>query len=179
MSTNESVRTTTSRVQQVGRVLARRLRPWWPAVAWAGVIFAASSAPGAAVPGQGWDKAGHLTAYAVLGILVARGVAGGHVGGLTPSKVLVAALLATLYGVSDEWHQAFVPTRTPEALDIVADAAGALLGSGGAWAWSIYFHPRGESCRTRTSSSAGKDRRPPVMLQSRRRSSALEQAEDL
>ena len=90
--------------------------------------------------------------YAVLGALVARGFGGGTLRAVTLPRAWVAVLVATMYGVSDEWHQAFVPTRTADALDIAADAAGALIGSGAAWAWSIYFHPRGDRCRTTTSS---------------------------
>jgi VanZ family protein len=38
-----------------------------------------------------------------------------------------------LYGVSDEFHQYFVPGRSVEALDVLADALGGLLG-----AWMMY-----------------------------------------
>jgi VanZ family protein len=46
-------------------------------------------------------------------------------------------VIATLYGVSDEIHQAFVPLRTPDVRDVIADATGAALALGAAWAWSI------------------------------------------
>ena len=43
-----------------------------------------------------------------------------------------AALLAVLYGLGDEVHQSFVPGRDASVGDVVADAAGALLGAA-AW----------------------------------------------
>ena len=40
-----------------------------------------------------------------------------------------AWLAATLYGVTDEVHQMFVPGRGPGALDVLIDSAGALIGA--------------------------------------------------
>jgi VanZ family protein len=48
---------------------------------------------------------------------------------MTPTRILLAAALGTLYGVSDEIHQHFVPPRTPDILDVVADSIGACLGA--------------------------------------------------
>ena len=45
-----------------------------------------------------------------------------------PARYLTAWGLAVLYGVTDEWHQSFVPGRTPDVLDIVTDAIGAATG---------------------------------------------------
>jgi VanZ family protein len=44
-------------------------------------------------------------------------------------RIFAATALATLYGVSDEIHQMFVPPRTPDWRDICADAFGALTGA--------------------------------------------------
>lgn len=41
--------------------------------------------------------------------------------------------LGLLYALSDEWHQAFVPGRTPEAADWLADAVGLVAGYGTTW----------------------------------------------
>ena len=38
-------------------------------------------------------------------------------------------LLATLFGVTDEIHQYFVPGRQADVFDVVADAVGALAGA--------------------------------------------------
>lgn len=47
-----------------------------------------------------------------------------------PSRgFLLAFLVAALYGASDEFHQSFVPGRSCEFADFLADAIGAFLGS--------------------------------------------------
>lgn len=38
-----------------------------------------------------------------------------------------AVLLSSLYGISDEFHQSFVPGRTPEIKDLIVDTAAALI----------------------------------------------------
>ena len=43
--------------------------------------------------------------------------------------VLIAVLLTSLYGIADEIHQMFVPNRAPDPNDVLADAAGGLLGA--------------------------------------------------
>ena len=48
---------------------------------------------------------------------------------MTTMRILAATVLATLYGVSDEIHQMFVPPRTPDWQDVCADALGAMTGA--------------------------------------------------
>lgn len=69
---------------------------------------------------------GHFGVYFVLAILVWWVLGGFGLEG--PQRWLVAFGLTVLYGVSDEWHQSFVPGRTPDVLDIVIDALGAACG---------------------------------------------------
>jgi VanZ family protein len=65
----------------------------------------------------------------VGGFLVGRALASGR--GLGWAGVwALSFLLATLYGVTDEVHQSFVPGRNPDWRDVVADGLGALLGAG-------------------------------------------------
>jgi VanZ family protein len=35
--------------------------------------------------------------------------------------------IALLYGITDEWHQSYVPGRSPDVRDVVADTVGAVL----------------------------------------------------
>jgi VanZ family protein len=42
---------------------------------------------------------------------------------------MLAVVAATVYGVSDEWHQSFVAGRCSEVADVVADFAGSVIGS--------------------------------------------------
>jgi VanZ family protein len=94
-----------------------------------GLIFAASSrADFDPLPGNVLDKLVHLGVYAVLGALVVRALSGGRRTVGWPHAA-AAVLVSSLYGASDEWHQSFVAGRTPDALDVVADALGAALGA--------------------------------------------------
>ena len=103
---------------------------WGPVVAHMALIFVASStADPDPLPGRFLDKVLHLGVYAVLGALFARALAGGRLTAATRVHALLAVVLSTLYGITDEWHQSFVPGRTPDAMDVAADALGACLGA--------------------------------------------------
>jgi VanZ family protein len=50
---------------------------------------------------------------------------------------VAAILIAAAYGVSDEVHQSFVPMRSVEAMDVVADTVGAAVAAFALYAWDI------------------------------------------
>jgi VanZ family protein len=118
----------------------RRVRLVAPALAWAAVIFALSSIPGTDIPSSpvpSADKLVHLGLYGVLGLLWFRcfhrwpvspvpASSPRPVRGSTWAWTVLAALA---FGVSDELHQAFVPLRTPDILDVLADLGGGALGA--------------------------------------------------
>jgi len=117
---------------------------WGPVVLQMAVIFAASSIPNLGpLPGGVPASAGHSIGYALLGALLLRALARGRASGVTWGRALAAVLLATLYGVSDEAHQSFVPGRTPDRFDVLADCVGAALAvmlgaaAAGARRWGI------------------------------------------
>ena len=76
------------------------------------------------------DKAAHLAAYALMGYLACRAWASlpWPLGGVAIS--LAGFLFAVVFGLSDEWHQSFVPGRMAEGWDVLADGLGALVGVG-------------------------------------------------
>jgi VanZ family protein len=116
----------------------RLLRRWGPALAWAAVLFTFSSMSKPPAPPDAFtDKHAHLTAYAILGALIVWGLTDGVPARTTWRTAAAAVVLATLYGMSDEWHQSFVPGREISALDVAADALGALLAAGALRAWAI------------------------------------------
>ena len=39
----------------------------------------------------------------------------------------IIIIFCLVYGVSDEWHQSFVPFRSPSFFDVIADVAGAAI----------------------------------------------------
>lgn len=108
------------------------LAAWLPVLAWMGLIFFLSAQPDLPRPPGGvlvllLSSLAHVVEYGVLAVLVARALGPG------PRAWPAALALVLLYALSDELHQAFVPGRTPDAWDIAADAAGALLAL---WAWT-------------------------------------------
>lgn len=109
--------------------MKRRLWVWGPAVAQMGAIFFLSSLSEAPLPQGMSDHAGHSIGYAMLGVLVLRGLAGASWQGVTAWRGVATVAFCTLYGMSDEWHQSFVPGRTPAWDDVAADFRGALLGA--------------------------------------------------
>ncbi len=71
-------------------------------------------------------KAGHFTEYAVLAFLVRRAF-------ITSAQALIqrhwfqlGLLLVVVYALLDEFHQSFVPSRTPSIYDSAIDIAGGL-----------------------------------------------------
>lgn len=124
----------------------RRLLAWAPAVAWAAAIFWVSHQSSVRLPGFTLsDKVGHLAAYTLLAILLCLGA---RAWGLSPVWVLV---LGILYGVSDEFHQSFVPGRSAELGDLIADSLGVLLGTFLFQRWAAW---RGNDPAARPATSA-------------------------
>lgn len=74
------------------------------------------------------DKVIHICLYAVLGALCYWTLLATTLRGRAMLPHLAAAI-ATLYGVTDELHQLFVPGRSCDVLDLAADLAGAIIGS--------------------------------------------------
>lgn len=107
--------------------------PWWaalaPLIVMAGIFYVSSRSQ---VPdldgGRGLqDIAGHFTVYAALGASLAllfRSMGWGILRSLA-----AAIVLATLYGVSDEFHQSFVPNRHVDPKDVLVDFLGATGGA--------------------------------------------------
>ena len=92
-------------------------------------------------PGGLTDKHEHFFFYGVLGALIVRALAHGQWRRITLATVLGAVVIASAYGVSDEYHQRFVPGRDYEVLDMVADALGSAVAACVLWAWSIIRRP--------------------------------------
>ena len=115
-----------------------RLVRWAPVVLWAALIFVLSSLSGLpAPPGGLTDKHAHFITYGVLAALVVWAITDRAPARTTWGVAAAAVVLATLYGASDEFHQSFVPGREVSALDLAADAGGALLAAVVLRAWAI------------------------------------------
>lgn len=108
--------------------MPRLVRLWGPVALWAGAIFAASSRSDTGALGRAPDWLTHGLAYATLSLLLCRALCGGFGAPLSWRVAALSTALATLYGVSDEFHQSFVPGREPSGADVAKDLLGALFG---------------------------------------------------
>lgn len=76
-------------------------------------------------------KSGHAVGYAILATLCWRALAqpAGWLRGEWRSKEgRLAWLIASVYAITDELHQSFIPSRQGSLLDVLLDATGAALG---------------------------------------------------
>lgn len=111
---------------------------WAPVVGYMYAIYSVSSLsqlPQTPVPFS--DKHWHALAYFGLAVLWARALARDRPSSLTARLCLSAAAGASVYGISDELHQAFVPGRDASVWDLLADVVGALTAAGVLYACGI------------------------------------------
>ncbi len=105
--------------------------PWLLLIGLCGLIFWQSSGP---LPPEtpslpGLDKIAHAAIYALLAWLAARAFATLPYGAYASCIPWAAVVFAALYGLSDEVHQSFVPGRSADVWDLVADTVGAAGGA--------------------------------------------------
>jgi hypothetical protein len=108
------------------------------AAAWALLIFVLSSIPGGSFPASkllSYDKLLHAGVYSVLGAFtfLALPRTWSHRASML---VLISAAITTFYGFTDEFHQLFVPGRSADLRDVLADCVGGSIGALGAAALS-------------------------------------------
>jgi VanZ family protein len=72
-------------------------------------------------------KLAHFSAYAVLALLAVRAFAGSSRQVLREHWIVTSALLIVAYALLDEFHQSFVPSRSPSIFDSLIDIAGGLF----------------------------------------------------
>jgi VanZ family protein len=72
-----------------------------------------------------------------LGVVIARALAGGFPPRITLRLALIGLAIASLYGVTDEWHQSFVAGRSADIADWYSDSIGAAIALCACWAWGI------------------------------------------
>ncbi len=116
--------------------LPKLRRVWiWPLVV-AATIFLASNREATAPEFTRWiprfDKLVHFSVYGLLGTLTLRGLGPRR---WAPGLAIAAV---SLFGASDEWHQSFVPGRSCEVADWVADTLGAALAVSLYARWGFY-----------------------------------------
>jgi VanZ family protein len=106
----------------------RHVLAWGPAALWALVLFLLSELREVPDPLQPLTVLPslliHVLLYSTFGAALAWGR---HLGPIRPPHALLLAV-GYAYGALDEWHQSFVPGRTPSVADWVADVVGVTAG---------------------------------------------------
>src|SRR5438094_6997194 len=98
-------------------------RTVWPLLVAATVFLASTRSVVAAPDFSGSDKVAHFFVYGLLGTLVCRLGRGWR-------AALWSLLAVSTFGATDEWHQYFVPGRSCDFFDWLADTSGAALAIG-------------------------------------------------
>ena len=102
---------------------------WFPVIVYCLLIYLQSSQPSPeSIPDIPYlDKILHVGAYGLLGALLLRAFRRqNHRNNL--KLMILCMVLSSLYGVSDEIHQYFVPYRHAELMDVFSDILGSILG---------------------------------------------------
>jgi VanZ family protein len=103
---------------------------WFPIFVYCLLIFIQSSRPSPDITPH-WpyvDKVLHFSAYALLSALFLRAFNTTRIKNNLKLIFILSVLLSSLYGISDEIHQSFVPYRTADAMDVLADILGSIAG---------------------------------------------------
>lgn len=149
----------------------RWLSRWWPTLLWAVVIFTFSThfftsdnTSRIIIPALHWlfpsasantlsemhhyiRKAGHVTEYFILSLLILRAIRDGR----RTTKfawALIAIALVAGYASLDEFHQSFVPGRTPLVSDVLLDTTGGIAAQIVAALLLLWAHVRGRQRST-------------------------------
>jgi len=101
-----------------------------PMITVMGIIFFLSNQPGDRldlpdIPDL--DKVLHAVAYGVLAFTVLFAVPENKNRKNPWGVSLLVVMFCLLYGISDEFHQSFVPNRMPSVMDVIADTTGAVV----------------------------------------------------
>ena len=108
---------------------------WVPVALYAGGIFylSAQSHPEEQLPSflleDVSDKVLHAVEYGILSLLCYRAFRWAAGSAVARQAVVLAIVAASVYGVTDEAHQLFVPFRESSWQDWLADTIGAAIGA--------------------------------------------------
>ncbi|MFZ1974041.1 MAG: VanZ family protein [Candidatus Acidiferrales bacterium] len=141
------------------------LKRWWPAIIWAIAIsgfstgaFTAENTSRIIIPVLHFlfphaspdtlafmhhiiRKCAHFTEYFIFSLLILRGFRAGEKG-MHLRWALVTILIVAGYAAMDEYHQSFVPGRTPAVTDVLIDTSGGTAAQIVASLWVLLGHAR-------------------------------------
>jgi VanZ family protein len=149
-------------------VLRAFLKYWLPVLVWMALIFTASSDSHSyqhssrliepllhwLFPSMSQENVGriheaarkccHLTEYAIFALLLWRALSQSKNGlsAWSAKKIGAVLLIVFIYAGSDEFHQIFVPTRTPHFTDVLIDTGGGTIGLFVLWIFQRRRRPK-------------------------------------
>lgn len=98
-------------------------RRWLPFLLWSAVVLTLTSIPNPSVPSvPGGDKVAHAIMYGASGALAGYALVG--VAQAARAHLLAWLAIAALAAL-DEWHQLYIPGRSADVGDWMADVLGA------------------------------------------------------
>lgn len=148
--------------------LKKWLKRWWPALVWAAAIsifstgaFTSENTGRIIIPVLHWmfphlpmdtlflihhyiRKCAHFTEYFILSLLLLRAIRGEN-RGLRLAWALLAIAIVACYASLDEFHQSFVPGRTPAVTDVMIDTSGGIAAQAIAALLMMWAHLREEN----------------------------------
>lgn len=103
---------------------------WFPVFIYCLLIYIQSSYPSPeTIPDLPYmDKLLHFTAYAFLGALFFRAFKKRRFANNIRRAIICSIFASTLYGLSDELHQFYIPYRNADFIDALADMLGSIGG---------------------------------------------------
>lgn len=143
------------------------LKRWWPAIVWAIAISGFSTGAFTSentsrfiipvlrflLPHASADtlaflhhiirKCAHFTEYFIFSLLILRGFRAAEKG-TRLRWALLTVLIVAGYASLDEFHQSFVPGRTPAVTDVLIDTIGGAAAQFAAWLWMLLGKSRGK-----------------------------------
>jgi VanZ family protein len=101
-----------------------------PAIAYAGLIIALSTLTNVTLPRTQFvelDKVIHFAEYAVFGFLVWRSFCRAHKSVGPIDAAFLGVAFVTLFALTDELYQSYVPNRKADIADFYTDVVGAAV----------------------------------------------------
>ncbi|MFQ6032554.1 MAG: VanZ family protein [Candidatus Zixiibacteriota bacterium] len=136
----------------LGKIIVKLFSFKFMALLYAVLIFILSSIPKMTPPSLGFeaeDKVYHFIEYAIFSFLLFWAFFKAKTGFFKRHVFLLSSLTGILYAYSDEFHQRFVPGRSYDLYDFLADCLGIILIQATLW---IYLGWKGRGAAPKGSS---------------------------
>lgn len=112
--------------------MKRAILYWLPVTAYMALVYLESINPEPEglpdIPGM--DKVAHFGAYLLMGLLLARAIrAGSKEKDPVPAIIIIASFISFGFGVLMEFFQSYIPTRSADIFDAIANGCGGISGA--------------------------------------------------